>query len=173
MSTQGDDPAESAHGDPHDELPTDPDARRITATAASLRPLHRQPLALLLVFAGGVVGTLARHAIETAVPHRTPDWPVATFAINVVGAFVLGSLLEALARRGPDAGVRQRLRLLAGTGFCGAFTTYSTLALEAVILARDGHAVTAVLYGVVSVVLGALAAWAGIAVASRRNRKTQ
>ncbi|SNS80269.1 fluoride efflux transporter CrcB [Rhodococcoides kyotonense] len=133
------------------------------------RPLHLQPVALILVFVGGVVGTLARYAIETAIPHRSPDWPIATFAINIVGAFVLGLLLEALARRGPDVGARQRLRLLAGTGFCGAFTTYSTLALEAVLLTRDGHSVTALAYGASSVIVGVLAAWAGIVVAARRR----
>lgn len=134
------------------------------------RPLHFRPLALGLVFAGGVVGTLARYGVELAIPHRSPGWPIATFAINIVGAFVLGLLLEFLARGGPDEGLRQRLRLLLGTGFCGAFTTYSTFALEAVLIGRDGHSTTALAYGVSTVVLGVAAAWGGIVVGATAHR---
>lgn len=148
-----------------EDLPFDPDvdddAAQMTGPA---RPLHLRPRALALVFVGGVIGTALRYGIEIAVPQVIQGWPVATFSINLIGAFVLGVLLENMARRGADAGVRQRIRLLAGTGFCGAFTTYSTFALEAVLLTRDGHLVTALGYGISTVFLGALAAWAGIVV---------
>lgn len=145
----------------------DPEKREATST----RPLHSCMSALALVFGGGVVGTLARVGVEEALPHRSPEWPVATFVINIVGAFVLGLVLENLARRGPDTGVRRRLRLLAGTGFCGAFTTYSTFALEAVLLTRDGHWTTAVAYGISTVALGGAAAWAGIVVGAAAHRR--
>ncbi len=132
--------------------------------ARGVRPAYLHPPVLAAVFVGGILGTLARHGIESAYPWRGSEWPFATFGVNLIGAFALGLLLEALARRGPDEGVRRRIRLLVGTGFCGAFTTYSTFALEAVLLTRDDQFATAISYAVSTVVLGAVAAWAGIVV---------
>lgn len=149
--------------DAHGELPSDPDA--------STRPLHLRPSALAWVFAGGVVGTGLRYAVEEVLPHDAAGWPTATFLINLVGAFVLGGLLEGLARLGDDSGWRQRARLCAGTGGCGAFTTYSTLALEAVLLGRNGHVGIAVGYGIASVVGGLVTAWLGIVAAERLHRR--
>ena len=97
-------------------------------------------------------------------------WPMATFVVNIVGAFLLGVLLEALGRRGPDVGSRQRWRLLLGTGFLGAFTTYSALAVEVVSLARLGHATVALGYAVGSVVLGFLVSMVGMWVAAAHHR---
>ena len=152
--------------DSHAELPSDPDV-----AAGASRPLHLRPSSVAWVFAGGVVGTALRYYGEVLLPHDGASWPWATFVINLLGAFVLGSLLEALARLGDDSGWRLRARLLAGTGGCGAFTTYSTFALEAVQLTRHGHAGTAVAYGLVSVVGGVLTAWLGIVVASAVHRR--
>jgi fluoride exporter len=152
--------------DSHEELPSDPDV-----AAGAGRPLHLRPSSVAWVFGGGVVGTALRYYGELLLPHDGSSWPWATFVINLLGAFVLGSLLEALARLGDDSGWRLRARLLAGTGGCGAFTTYSTFALEAVLLTRHGHAGTAVAYGLVSVVGGVLTAWLGIVVASAAHRR--
>jgi len=115
------------------------------------------------VFAGGVAGTLLRSALATAVAgHR---FPLATYVTNVSGAFVLGALLEVLLRRGPDAGVRRAVRLCVGSGLLGAFTTYSTLAVEADLLVRDGHLGLAAGYAVGSVLAGLVAAAVGIGLA--------
>ncbi|MCC8927194.1 MULTISPECIES: fluoride efflux transporter CrcB [Nocardiaceae] len=157
-------------GDPRGELPMDPDVDDASSVRRASHAYLR-PSVLALVFVGGVFGTLARYGVEEAVPHRSPDWPMGTFAVNVLGAFLLGLLLEILMRRGADIGVRKRARLLLGTGFCGAFTTYSTFALEAVLLTRDGHATTALAYGVATVVLGAAAAWLGIVAGASAHRK--
>ena len=121
--------------------------------------------------AGGTLGTLARYWLESAIPG--PDgWPLPTLLINLAGAFLLGVLLEALLRRGADQGTRRTVRLAAGTGFLGAFTTYSTLAIEAVQLA-DGHRLAgAVVYAVLSLLGGALTATAGIWTASIHHRRT-
>lgn len=157
-------------GDSRSELPMDPDVDD-TSSARHFRSSYLRPSVLALVFVGGVLGTLARYGVEEAAPHRSPDWPIGTFAVNVLGAFLLGLLLESLSRRGPDVGARKKTRLLLGTGFCGAFTTYSTLALEAVLLTRDGHWATALAYGVSTVVLGAAAVWLGIVGGSSMHRK--
>jgi CrcB protein len=146
--------------DSHPELPFDP-----YGIAASI--LHRQPAALLLVAAGGFAGTLARYGLSQWEPTRSRAWPWGTFLANVVGAFVLGLLLEALARRGPDDGWRQRMRLLAGTGFCGAFTTYSTLAVETDLLLRDSRPALAAGYLAATVLLGLLATVGGLLAAGQ------
>jgi fluoride exporter len=130
-------------------------------------PLHLRPALLAVVLAGGAVGTAAREGLSLAIP-RTGGLPLAILVINVAGAFVLGVLLEALLRRGADEGRRRVLRLGLGTGFCGGFTTYSTLAVGVGGLLRDGSAALGLAYGVGSVVLGAVAAWLGILVGSRR-----
>ena len=82
---------------------------------------------LLAIFAGGAAGALARVGLSRAFPSGDASWPWAVFAVNVSGAFVLGYLITRLQERLPLSTYR---RPLAGTGFCGAFTTFSTLQLE-------------------------------------------
>lgn len=136
-------------------------------SATPPRPVHLQPLMLGVVLVGGAVGTAARAALTLVIP-VVGGLPVAILVINVVGSFLLGVLLEALTRRGPDVGRRRTARLLLGTGFCGGFTTYSTLAAGTAVLLQAGATGLGVGYAVGSVLLGALAAWAGILVGSRR-----
>ena len=146
----------------HPELPLDPDLPPST-------PPHLTWAGVGLVFAGGVVGTAGRYAVGELV-RPWGVFPAATFCVNVVGAFALGVLLEALGRRGPDVGVRQRVRLLAGVGFLGGFTTYSTLAVDVDLLLRGGYALVAVAYAVTSVVLGFAASTVGIWAAAAHHR---
>ena len=125
------------------------------------------PADLLTVFVGGVVGTAVRAGIGLAVP-PVAGVPVATWGINGVGAFLLGWLLTALTRTGPERGRRRTLRLGIGTGGLGGFTTYSTLATDTASLTSDGAgwAAAGIGYAVVSVVVGFLAAAAGMRVAT-------
>ncbi len=153
--------------DRHPELPVDPDL-----PVEPYRPLHLRPGAIGLVLVGGMVGTGARLWAEEGV-HPWGAWPAATFLVNLVGAFVLGGLLEGLARRGPDVGWQLRTRLLVGTGFLGAFTTYSSLAVEAALLGRDSRPGLGLLYAVGSVLLGFLACAAGIWAASTHARRAR
>ncbi|MCF6390363.1 CrcB family protein [Mycobacterium sp. MBM] len=143
-------------------LPIDPDS--VVPTPG---PLHVRPSAIALVAVGGLLGAPARYGIGVVFPHASGQWPVATFAINVAGAFLLGFLLEGLARLGPDTRWRQRVRLCAGTGFLGAFTTYSTLAMDAEQLLRGSHWWTAATYAAATVFVGLVASLAGILVAAR------
>ena len=98
-----------------------------------------------------------------------------TFAINFIGAFVLGGLLEALARLGPDSGWRQRVRVGIGTGVIGSFTTYSTLAVDTDLLLRGHHPWPAITYALGTVIAGMVATAVGIAtgtwMASRRGEE--
>lgn len=139
-------------------LPIDPDAD-------GARVPHLQPGLLALVGLGGAIGTAGRAALATAVP-AVGGVPVATLTVNLAGAFLLGVLLEALARAGPDAGARRRLRLLFGTGVVGGFTTYSSFATESAVLLLHGSTGVAVGYGLGTVVVGGCATWLGIAAAS-------
>lgn len=117
-----------------------------------------------LVFLGGTVGAVTRVGFATWFPVTVGAYPWTTFAENVSGAFLLAVVLTVMAvRRSLDPTVR----LLVGTGALGAFTTYSTLAVEAVDLLATGHLRTAALYSVGSLLAGILAALAGIAVGQR------
>lgn len=94
----------------------------------SFRAAHPQisRLELAAVGAGGAVGALGRVGLEQAWPTAVGNWPWATFAVNILGAFLLGSLLTGL-RHGPVSIPTYRLL---GTGFCGALTTFSTMQIE-------------------------------------------
>ncbi|MDN5687246.1 MAG: CrcB family protein [Brachybacterium sp.] len=132
--------------------------------SARPRPAHRRPGLLALVALGGAAGTACRAGLNTAIPD-VGGVSSTILLINVLGAFLLGLLLDSLARRGPDQGGRQRMRLLLGTGFLGGFTTYSTLATHTALLGGGSPAV-GIAYGLTTVLAGGLATWAGIAVAA-------
>ncbi len=152
-----DDMVERSSGDPSN---IDPDFVR-----RPLRRLHAHPGFISVVLLGGIVGTLARFALEELMP--TPQgFPLPTLTVNLAGAFALGIVLEALIRRGADQGHLLLARLGIGTGFLGAFTTYSTFALESVIAIDDGHVTMAATYVIVSVAGGVLLSFAGIWIAS-------
>ncbi|WP_258069905.1 CrcB family protein [Arthrobacter sp. SX1312] len=134
-------------------------------------PPHLRPGYLGLVFLGGMGGTLARFGLSEVLP--TPaGLPVGIFLINIAGAFALGLLLEALARRGPDAGRRRGLRLLLGTGFLGGFTTYSALAVDSALLVGGGRVAAGLGYLAVSVLVGLGATVLGIAAGSLVRRRS-
>jgi len=80
----------------------------------------------LLVGVGGVLGAVSRHLVGERVDANTLD----TLTVNLLGSFLLGALVA--------APVGDSLLLLAGTGFCGAFTTFSSFAFETVRLAETG-----------------------------------
>jgi CrcB protein len=108
----------------------------------------------LAVVAGGI-GALARSELtDWCVQRMGRSWPWGTFAVNVVGSFMLGVVVGELAH---DA------RAVLGTGFTGGFTVYATLAFETVTLYERGGRGAAATYAVASVVTGTLAAIAGIA----------
>jgi CrcB protein len=127
------------------------------------------PLLIAAVGLGGALGTACRYGISRWLPAGN-GFPWGTLLVNLVGALVLGVMLEVLARLGSDTGGRRRIRLLVGTGFCGGLTTYSTLAVEADLLIRSHRDGLAAGYAVVSVVAGLAVAAVGIAVAARVHR---
>jgi CrcB protein len=84
------------------------------------------PRRLAAIYAGGVVGALARVGLAQAFPHGVESWPWATFAENMAGALLLGLFVAALRGHRAEA---PSFALLT-TGICGTLTTFATLQLE-------------------------------------------
>jgi len=83
--------------------------------------------AFLLVAVGGALGAGVRYWLAT---HWSARFPWSILVANLVGSFGLGLLLGSAS---------PGLLLFAGVGFCGALTTFSTFALDTVVLAREGR----------------------------------
>ena len=111
-------------------------------------------VALIGVF--GAAGALTRLGISNAIDARTFPW--ATLLINITGSFALGLLLTwGATRLSHDVGSALAI------GFLGAYTTYSTFAVDVTILGDDGRISAAGAYLAATVVLGVAAAAAGVA----------
>ncbi|QEZ48763.1 fluoride efflux transporter CrcB [Cupriavidus oxalaticus] len=118
----------------------------------------------LLVFIGGGLGSAARHGVNLLAARLVgTNYPIATFAINVVGAFVMGVVVELLALK---ASLPQSTRLFLTTGIIGGFTTFSTYALEVALLYERGEPTSALIYALGSVAFGVAALFAGIGLIS-------
>lgn len=115
-------------------------------------------MTLLLVMIGAAVGAPSRWLLDQAIQSRhTSVFPWGTWTINILGSLLLGVLLGAAATGAAPA----RLVALAGTGFCGGFTTFSTFGYETVILAEEDSSLAAVVNVAVSLAVGLAAATAG------------
>lgn len=115
---------------------------------------------LVLVTLAAMAGSTARFALDGASRRWFPHGPsVGILFVNLLGSFVLGAVVGVMAVHTVDA----RWRLVVGTGFCGSFTTFSTLAVELAVLADLGRRRALVGWTAASVVGGGVAAALGIA----------
>ncbi|MEU0540394.1 fluoride efflux transporter CrcB [Nocardia sp. NPDC005978] len=111
----------------------------------------------LLVILGAALGAPSRYLLDRAIQSRHESrFPWGTAIVNISGCLLLGALT--------GAGLAQSWMLLAGTGFCGAFTTYSTFSYETIRLTEQRAYRPAAIYAIGSVVAGLIAAVAGYAV---------
>lgn len=119
---------------------------------------------LAVIAVGGVLGSLARWAVNLAFGERSPgDWPWATLTVNVIGCLAIGILASRLPTdRGP-----WWARPLLITGILGGFTTFSAYAVETGTLLDAGKPVAAIGYLIVTVAAGLLAVRIGVALARR------
>ena len=127
--------------------------------------------ASLSVALGGGIGALLRYQLGRGLtyafgPQAMIGFPWATLAANVIGCFGMGLLAGWLARHGPDMGpaASEQLRLLAGVGLMGGFTTFSAFSLELMLLMDRGDHGWAFVYGSVSVMAGLAALYIGLIV---------
>lgn len=112
-----------------------------------------------LVALGGAAGAAARYAAHHTLRTRWGATSTAsTLTVNVLGSFVLGLLVASAADGGAMA--------LVGIGFCGAFTTFSTLALDLWAAIDDGRHRAAAANAILSLTLGLGAAYLGLLLGS-------
>jgi len=112
-----------------------------------------------LVAVAGALGAPSRYALEWWVRTRWPTiTPTGTLVVNVTGSLALGLVVGLALANGldPDA------RTIVGTGFLGAYTTFSTYAYETVRRAEEGHPRIAVAYAIGSAAAATLAAALGL-----------
>jgi CrcB protein len=130
--------------------------------------LVRGPEMLWLLLAlGGILGTFARYRVGGWIPQWAGTWlSWGTLAANLVGSFILGLATRAtqVLPVGPAA------RGFLTVGFCGAFTTFSTLMYETAMLLQEDQWGRAVLYAFGSLALGLLSMALGLSIASLLTR---
>lgn len=121
---------------------------------------------LLLVAAGGAVGSVARYLVGGgALRAFGSGWPYGTFTVNVVGGFLMGCLASWLAHRG--AASSEPWRVLLGVGVMGGFTTFSSFSLETALMIQKRAYLQAFSYSAASVLLSVAALFAGLLIARR------
>jgi CrcB protein len=115
----------------------------------ALPNLDRQELTA--IFAGGFIGAIARAALAQSLPTSPDRWPWATFAVNMLGAALLGYFITRLQERLPPSLYR---RAFLGTGVCGALTTFSTVMVELAKMLEGAHVALACAYAAASIAGG-------------------
>lgn len=111
---------------------------------------------------GGALGTLSRYALSGAIDNRYGPSPLGIFVVNISGAFVIGFFLVLAQDRflvSPD------VRRFVAAGFCGGYTTFSTLAYETMTQLEDHNYWTAAANGLGSLAAGLVAVWLGMTLA--------
>ena len=113
---------------------------------------------------GGFIGAICRYLIGMIPLKEGCEFPIKTLMINIAGSFLIG-IVVALAMKTDS--VDSRTVLFLKVGICGGFTTFSSFALETADLMKDGKMHLAVIYIVLSVMLGVLAAFTGQGIAGK------
>lgn len=123
----------------------------------------------IFIALGGVVGAIARYIVKNASIYSYKGLiPLNTLTINIAGSFLLALLLTtALEVKNFD----EDIRIGIGTGFLGAFTTFSTMCKEAALLINAGNYYSALAYLGLSIIIGLIAAYFGAAAARKIAEK--
>jgi CrcB protein len=130
--------------------------------------MKRQVAILVFIFIGGVLGTLLRYAINLQTINLL--FPLGTILENLLGSFLLGILTGWGAVKVLPGAWKEGM----GVGFCGGFTTMSTLAADTVFIGGERSIISAAVYLIISLFGGVFLALAGLKagerIASRRQR---
>jgi fluoride exporter len=119
-----------------------------------------------MILVGGAVGSLSRYLVGTAIMTRFGGrFPLGTVFINITGSFLIGFTMTMLTERLKP---HPNWRFLLVIGFLGGYTTFSSFQWESLSLVKDGGRLLGLLNLVGSVVLGYIAVWLGVVVASKR-----
>ena len=116
---------------------------------------------MLLVGAGGALGSIARYAVSLLFAHFAICSHWATLLVNVVGSFLIGLLIPMLSNCA---------YLFAVVGCCGGFTTFSAFSSQALQLFQAGERLTATVYVLASLVVSVLMVLLGMYVAGRFSK---
>ncbi len=108
-------------------------------------------LNILSVGLGGFIGAVCRYLIGLIPIKETINFPIKTFAINVIGCVVIGIVTVVAAK---NTSLNSHMLLFLKVGLCGGFTTFSTFALESVDLMKNGNVMISFLYVLGSVLVG-------------------
>jgi fluoride exporter len=126
--------------------------------------LPDRPVRILAIATGGSLGTLARYGLERSLAPPALGFPWPTLVANVAGSLLLGAIVTLTVERWPPT---RFVRPFAAIGFCGGFTTFSTLVVETSQLGRHGRVGLAVLSLGATLGAGLAAAALGIWLARR------
>lgn len=156
----------------HGRMPVDPDvpAPRPVLRRA-LGGLRRRWDILLVIAAGGALGSTARYGLTVALPHRLDEIPWATVTVNVMGCYLLGVLMVFVTDVWPP---QRYIRPFVGVGVMGGLTTFSTYTMDTWALVSHGHNAAGALYLLGSLAGGLAAIWAGLVsarVLAQRGRR--
>lgn len=115
--------------------------------------------AMLIAGAGGFIGTCLRFLAGKLAHHLSASpFPWGTFAVNVIGSFIIG-LLFGMAEKAHLISTQMNVFLI--TGFCGGFTTFSSFADDLFLLLQNKHWGYLSAYLLLSIALGILFVWLG------------
>ncbi len=122
---------------------------------------------ILLVAAGGALGSMARYGLGAAALRLAPgaSWPVGTFTANLIGGLLMGLLAGWLALKSGAEG--ETIRLFAAVGVLGGFTTFSAFSLETATMIERRDWGLAAAYALSSAALAILAVFVGLWLARR------
>ncbi len=121
---------------------------------------------IVAVGIGGFFGAMLRYIVGIWIP-AVNGFPWGTLIINVLGCFFLGWFFTMTMKRWK---INLHLKLAIGTGFIGAFTTFSTFSVETLYLLNNNQWLLALLYVSLSIVCGIGLAYLGVKLASNRER---
>jgi fluoride exporter len=117
----------------------------------------------LMVAVGGAMGSVLRYWVSGSIADRLGTrFPYGTFAVNCTGSFLIGLVITLISQR---ANVNPHWRYLIGVGFIGGYTTFSAFEYETFQSMQDGKMLVASLNVILSVAVGFLCIWLGVAAA--------